>query len=321
MKIRESKYRSSRHITRLTIAAFTILGATNCAFADEGGVSFWLPGQYGSFAAVAPEQGFSMPLVTYYYSGGASGGQALGAGGDVRLDVDTRFLGQFVVPTYTPDTTIFGGQPSYSLLFQLAVNEVDAGLAIVTLSGSASDSVSGFGDLFPTAQLFWNQGVHNYMTYVTGNVPVGSYDPNRLSNLGLGHAAIDVGGAYTYLDLDAGAEFSATGGMTFNFENPDTNYTNGNSLHLDVGASQFISETTHIGLVGYAYQQITPDRGQSSVLGDFKSSTFGIGPQIGVFFGNPDRPAYLNFRAYWEFDVKNRVEGGGAFLTVSIPFG
>jgi hypothetical protein len=33
------------------------------AQADEGGVSFWLPGQYGSFAAVAPEPGFSIPTI------------------------------------------------------------------------------------------------------------------------------------------------------------------------------------------------------------------------------------------------------------------
>ena len=39
------------------------------ARADEGGVSFWLPGQYGSFAAAAPSPGFSMPLVFYNYGG------------------------------------------------------------------------------------------------------------------------------------------------------------------------------------------------------------------------------------------------------------
>jgi hypothetical protein len=32
------------------------------------------------------------------------------------------------------------------------------------------------------------------MTYLTGDIPVGAYDPTRLSNLGIGHAAIDGGG-------------------------------------------------------------------------------------------------------------------------------
>ena len=70
----------------------------------------------------------------------------------------------------------------------------------------------------------WNAGVHNYMTYITGNIPVGSYDPNRLTNLGLGRQVIDAGGAYTYLNPQSGYEFSATLGVTYNFENTHTQY-------------------------------------------------------------------------------------------------
>jgi hypothetical protein len=36
-----------------------------------------------------------------------------------------------------------------------------------------SDSVDGFGDVLPIATLRWNAGVHNYMTYITGDIPVG----------------------------------------------------------------------------------------------------------------------------------------------------
>ena len=56
-----------------------------------------------------------------------------------------------------------------------------------------SDTVSGFGDFAPQASLRWNAGVHNVMTYVTGNVPLGAYDPARLSNIGIGHGALDGG--------------------------------------------------------------------------------------------------------------------------------
>jgi len=41
-------------------------------------------------------------------------------------------------------------------------------------------------------------GVHNVMTYITGDIPVGAYEPQRLANLGIGHAAIDGGAGYTY---------------------------------------------------------------------------------------------------------------------------
>jgi hypothetical protein len=57
------------------------------------------------------------------------------------------------------------------------------------------------------------------MAYMTGYIPVGSYAPNRLANVGIGHGAIDGGGALTYLNAETGTEFSATLGFTGNFEN------------------------------------------------------------------------------------------------------
>ena len=58
------------------------------------------------------------------------------------------------------------------------------------------------------------------MTYVTGDIPVGAYDSTRLSNIGLGHGAIDAGGGYTYFNPQTGHEFSAVTGFTYNFNNP-----------------------------------------------------------------------------------------------------
>src|SRR5207247_9017431 len=63
------------------------------------------------------------------------------------------------------------------------------------------------GDLYPQATLKWNAGVHNFMTYLTGDIPVGAYDPARLANLGIGHAAIDGGGGYTYFNPATGTNF------------------------------------------------------------------------------------------------------------------
>jgi hypothetical protein len=111
------------------------------------------------------------------------------------------------------------------------------------LLASRSDSVFGGSDLYPSAQLFWNPGgVNNFMTYLSGDIPVGEYNPNSLSNIGIGHAAIDAGGAYTYLNTKTGMEFSTTLGFTKNFENWSTDYTNGIDSHLDLAASQFLTQ-------------------------------------------------------------------------------
>jgi hypothetical protein len=96
-----------------------------------------------------------------------------------------------------------------------------------------------------------------------------------MQGFGTGHAAVDVGGAHTYLNPETGWEMSATAGVTFDFENPETDYTSGTSLHLDVGAAELLSEQLFAGIFGDAYQQVTADEGTGAIFGDFKSSVVG----------------------------------------------
>ena len=166
--------------------------------------------------------------------------------------------------------------------------------------------------------LKWNDGVHNYMTYTTGDIPVGAYDPNRLSNMGIGHGAIDGGGGYTYLNPLTGHELSAVAGVTYNFKNPDTQVQSGVDLHLDWGASKFLSKQAFVGLVGYAYQQITDDKGGHPILGGFRSRVLGIGPQFGYIFPIGGMQGYLNLKGYGEFDAANRPSGWNTWLTFAI---
>jgi hypothetical protein len=59
----------------------------------------------------------------------------------------------------------------------------------VIRSDSISDSVAGNGDLYPQVGLKWHQGVHNFMIYGTGDIPVGTYSSTSPVNLGIGHGA------------------------------------------------------------------------------------------------------------------------------------
>ncbi|WP_319546651.1 transporter [Ruegeria conchae] len=313
--------RSVRPVTKGVIVG--LLFAVACgshSLADEGGVSFWLPGQYASFAAIPPEPGFSMPLVTYGYSGNASRDRPLSIGGEIRLGVDARYLGQFIIPTYSPQNDVLGGRLAFSLATIIATSKVSADATIGSNSGRTSERVTGFGDLYPTAQLFWNNGVNNWMAYATGAIPVGDYKAGRLTNIGIGHGAIDVGGAYTYFNPDTGWEASATLGLTYNFENPDTDYTNGESIHLDWAVSKFVSEKWQIGAVGFAYKQISDDDGAPEILEGFRGETYGIGPQVAYSGEVNGKPIYASLRAYHEFETQNRTEGTAVFLTLSFAF-
>jgi Putative MetA-pathway of phenol degradation len=64
-------------------------------------------------------------------------------------------------------------------------------------------------------------------------------------------------------------------------------------------------------------QQLTPDRGQAPFLGDNKSRVAGIGPQIGFILPAGSVQAYLNLKAYWEFDADNRPSGFNTWATLS----
>src|SRR3954454_14672171 len=66
---------------------------------------------------------------------------------------------------------------------------------------------------------------------VTGDIPVGAYDPSRIANLGIGHGAIDTGGGYTYLNPASGVTISGVAGVTYNFKNPDTQVQSGVDFH------------------------------------------------------------------------------------------
>jgi hypothetical protein len=181
-----------------------------------------------------------------------------------------------------------------------------------------SDSLTDFGDLYPQFALRWNAGVHNYMAYVSGDIPVGAYSSTRLANLGIGHGAIDTGGGYTYFNPQTGHEFSGVLGFTYNFTNTATQYQNGVDMHFDWGASQFLSKQVLIGLVGYVYKQLGCDSGAGDRVGCFQSQVAAVGPQIGYIFPVGDMQGYLNLKGYKEFAAENRPDGWNVWLTFSI---
>jgi hypothetical protein len=323
------------------IAFAAIVSAPMMALADEGGVSFWLPGTFGSLAAVPQQPGWSGASV-YYHTSVSAGGDVARAreittgripanltatlNANLNANADLALLSS----TYVFATPVLGGQASVNLtgLYGRSSASIVGALtgALTTPFGSVpfsrfdsiSDSVTGFGDLIPQFALSWNAGVHNYMTYVKGDIPVGAYDSTRLANIGIGHGAIDAGGGYTYFNPQTGHEFSAVLGATYNFKNPDTQYQSGVDMHLDWGASQFLSKQVLVGLVGYVYKQVSCDSGSGDRVGCFQSQVASIGPQIGFIFPVGEMQGYLNFKGYKEFAAENRPDGWNAWVTFAI---
>jgi hypothetical protein len=325
----------------LSLACSTALSTVSVAIADEGGVSFWVPGFFGSLAATPQVPGFSFANILYYSQVSAGGNVAFAK--QVPLgNINVNFNGNFnanvhgsaeplylAAPAYTFATPVLGGQANVTVAIPYGriQSSVDATLTGnlglggpgFTIGRSLTEAVTGIGDLVPMGSLRWNFGVNNFMTYLTGNLTTGRYNQNRIANLGIGHNAIDAGGAYTYFDPKTGHEFSVTLGFTYNFENEHTNYQNGVDMHLDWGASQFLTKQWQVGVVGYWYNQLSCDSGSGDRVGCFESRVAGIGPQIGYVIPiSKEWQGYINVKGYAEFAAQNRPDGWNAWLTFAI---
>ena len=150
------KSRSATMLASAAIAAgFALL--PDVSRADQGGVSFWVPGFFGSLAATPQQPGWSLANIYYHTS--------VSAGADVarareftlgrvpanltvnaNLDLNINATGNlgFVIPTYVFATPVLGGQASVSLMAAYGV--VGTSLA-GTLSGVATGP---FGNKSPS---------------------------------------------------------------------------------------------------------------------------------------------------------------------------
>ena len=203
--------RYDRHLwLSRAVVVFASLGALaltqGAAQADVGGVGFWLPGGMGSLSAVPGQAGWSFTSVYLHLEANAGGGKELQNNAAIVTGLHARADALGFLPAYTFETPVLGGQ----LTVGAAGVPGNVGLNIgATLTGPRGNQISGnarderttFADVYYLATLKWNQGVNNFMWYVLGNIPSGTYDPTRLANLSIGYTGVDSGVGYTYLNL------------------------------------------------------------------------------------------------------------------------
>src|SRR6516164_6553180 len=106
-----------------------LMGTLTVATADEGGVSFWIPGFFGSLAASPQQPGWSLTNIAYQTSVSAGSDVAiarertlgnipanLNLSANLTASLSARADLDFVMATYVFKTPVLGGQASVSLL-------------------------------------------------------------------------------------------------------------------------------------------------------------------------------------------------------------
>jgi hypothetical protein len=126
------RFKSPLAATLLVLAA--LLATTTISRTDENGVSFWVPGFYGSLAATPQQPGWSWASVYYHADVSGSGNIAVSKevtigqfNPTLNVNVNANIHGTgnigFFSPTYVFATPVLGGQPSASLLAAYGRNE------------------------------------------------------------------------------------------------------------------------------------------------------------------------------------------------------
>ena len=327
--------------------ACAALSPLDTAQAAEGGSGVYAPGFVGPQAGLMPEPGTYFSYNLYYYNGDST--TDVSVSGEVpvpgtglslpaqligSIDAEVESYAHLFTLTHVFEQTVLGGNVGLAVMLPYVDADLDlSGSGVLTLtgpggqysldiplSGEASESGNGVGDMTVTGLLGWHNGRLHYMAMLNVYAPTGKYDEEQAVNMGKNHWAIEPMGALTYLNEKIGLELSGAAGITFNMKNPDTEYTSGDELHLDLAAIQHFSEKLYLGLVGYAYNQLTGDRG-SGASEDYKGRVYAWGGVIGtsVPLGEKHK-LFINGRYYDEFQAKNRLEGNACYLTGAVNF-
>lgn len=305
------------------LTTLLVAGASSSAFAAEGGAGFYLLGSKGPGAAILPPPGVFFQNDIYYYQGELGGGRQLPLGGSVVGAVDA--IAAVELPTFLWVTPwdIAGGNFALTATLPIGWKDVNANADISTPLGtinrSVSDDVFTIGDPIVSGLVGWHSGDFHWQTGVLVNIPIGDYQRGELANISFNHWGADVFASGTWLNPETGIDISGTVGITFNAENPATDYKTGNELHFEWAVSKHFTEQFSAGIVGYHYTQLTGDSGAGARLGDYKGRVTALGGQIGYTFKAGEVPIATSLKIFREFDTKNRAEGTAVFATVSIP--
>src|SRR5262245_27195312 len=264
-------------VAALLVGAASLAGGETQAAENAAGI--YLLGTKTSMAGFVPPPGIYFIDVNYVYSGDASGNAAVGVAlrrlgnrlfpnlpprtltvqADVFLDGDA----QVTMPSFlwVAPGKVLGGNVGFGAIMPYGRKAIDVdidALATLTLpllnrtiqAGRQfhfDESTTDLGDPVANALIGWHEGNWHWNIGTLLNVPIGPWSKERDTNIAFNHWALDTTAAVTWLDPKIGFEVSSAAGFTFNWENPDTDYTTGTEFHIEWALVQHLSKTLAVG--------------------------------------------------------------------------
>lgn len=302
-----------------------LLGSSPLALAAEGGVGRPITGQqiYSNAGIIPPEPGWVMSLTSIYYDGELKGGRQVPIIGELSSGLEMKVSYTMANFTHVWDTG--KGRWNYASAIGVPVQYTDVKASLTGPRGRSvgtEDSGTQFADMLLTpiaAGYHFNE--HDHIAFsLPIYVPTGAYNDNRLANPGQNNYTFMPTLSFTHLD-GHGGEFSLMGTVQFYTENHSTDYRNGNIFALDALWTYGLGSGWSAGLAAGYIQQISDDKGDTAdFLHGYRGRSVGAGPTVGWSGKFADAQANISARWIPEFDTKNRPEGNGVSLNLTLAF-
>lgn len=287
--------------------------------ATETGFSTYGLGGYAFGAGATPPPGTYISTAVGFYTGRIEGNVTIGRlVFDIGMKVD--FLSVGLNGLYVREEKFLGGLLGFSVTAPVGHVDLEATASVGPLTGRRTTDGGGLGDVVPKLQLGWHHGDFSHTAYVQGVAPTGRYDPSFAPNIGLHRPGIDTGWAFTWVDKSTKLQLNGALGVTFNFENDETNYKSGDEFHFEWAIGREFAPGLVLGVVGYDYRQLTGDSGSGAVLGPFKGSVDAVGAGLSYTTLLGTTPLILNARHYQEFNAERRFEGSTSIVSATIRY-
>lgn len=295
------------------------------ADASEGGASVYMLGTGGPEAAIMPSvEGVYLESELYYVHAFERASRELPEAGEIAAGVRQFTPAGTVTVLWEPSTNVLGGAFDVGGELIVGVPSVRAAVVLRGPSGrqlmaSTRDSAPIFGDPTAITDLGWRWGDFHLKASLEINIPVGQYRVDQLANLSYHRWSQDASLAQTWHDDKSGWDVSAKAGLTFNGENPSTDYATGTELHVEASLAKALSPALSVGVQAYRFEQITGDSGAGATLGPLKGRATGVGGTATSTFNIGKTSASLRFWGMTEFGVMNRPVSTIFELDLTVP--
>lgn len=296
----------------------------HASFAEEGGSGHYLPGSMASFVDGVPAgPTFLLRYNLFNYAGSFGRDKPLPIAGITAQNLNVDSWAHGLTAVWCPNWDL-GNKWSYAMSTTVPYVFMEV-TADVDPVGGKTDKENGLGDivLMPLMLNFNANSNLNANARIAIYAPTGDYEIGRLANMGKNYWSVEPTLALMYFGLGNGIEASWFGGMTFNAENPDTDYKTGTQLHSDATVAQHFpvgKGLAGVGLNAAWYQQITGDSGAGATFGDFEGMTYGLGPVLSYTRTVKMIDLIAELKWLHELETRNRVQGDYIWLKVICKF-